>query len=203
MFTQLQSQCCSRQGCKEPATTYTASLLKRRVTQIGNLCAKHANKSIEVASHASVPQYTQSTGEYVCADISFIGCCDRGSLFLLVTETGNALAIPSGPCEGYIALGRFGMNDDRLAAELPLALLSLVKTLNLSSGSIVISEIGAADQTIIYTTYYVLTTNPEVLLRVKTTDAISLALYGSLPIFVSKDALNKHHELEWPLFPWN
>src|SRR5438874_9091528 len=126
MFQDLYRKHCTWEECPKNASVYTAGLDNRHLQGIGNLCPEHASLQAKQCWQI-LPTLTHQLRGYVCADLSFIGCSDEGSVFLLTTNSQSVLALPSDPCQGLSAISRFVLTEQRLVIEAPGAFLALVR----------------------------------------------------------------------------
>lgn len=203
MFRDLYAKRCTWEACPNNATVYAAGLDNRRLLGIANLCPEHASVQARQSSQV-LPKECPVAAGYVCADLSFIGCSEQGSIFLLVTTSESVLAIPSGPCEGLTAISRFGLPVDRLSRESPSTLLALVNEYGGKSECVSITKCNPPIEGVSIQARYKLTRDGNGhLLDVKTTDGLSLALFASIPIFIREEVLESFHNEAFPPMPWD
>jgi hypothetical protein len=203
MFRDLYLRHCSWEACPKNASVYAAGLDNRRLLGIANLCPEHASVQALQSSQVLPKKCPEAVG-YVCADLSFIGCSEQGSMFLLVTNSKSVLAIPSGPCEGLTAIGRFALPVGRLSRESPGALLAVINEYGGKSECVTITKcIPPIEGVSIQARYKFTRDGNGRLLDVKTTDGLSLALFAKIPIFIHEEVLESFHNEAFPPMPWD
>lgn len=203
MFRDLYLRRCSWEACPRNASVYAAGLDNRRLLGIANLCPEHASVQAERSSHV-LPKVCPVAVGYVCADLSFIGCSEQGSIFLLVSNSQSVLAIPSGPCEGLTAISRFELPVDRLSRESPGALLAVVNDYGGKSECVSITKgIPPPEGVSLQAAYKFARDGTERLLNVKATDGLSIALFASIPIFIHEEVLESFYSEAFPPMPWD
>jgi hypothetical protein len=203
MFWDSGVRRCSWEACPNDALVYAAGLDNRRLLGIANLCPEHASVQARQSSQVLPKECPVAVG-YVCADLSFIGCNEKGSIFLLVTNSQSVLAIPSGPCEGLTAISRFALPVDRLSRESPGALLTVINEYGGKSECVTITKCIPPPEGVDIQARYKFTRDGDGrLLDVKATDGLSLALFAHIPIFIHEEVLESFHKEAFPPMPWD
>lgn len=207
VFNELHTSPCKETGCKDRAKVVVALLNDRQLVTRVDLCADHATE--HVASEPRRPfstPFSRNRDGFLAVDLSLVALSEDGSLSFLRDVSGNVnVPVFSDVTEGMRAMQRFfGSKPGVFNEELHKVFIGALRQLGARPDSVAISDVAQSDGQHYFCSFASLIHgNTQLALQVRPSDAIAIALYGSLPIFATDKVIR--HVKSYPSyrFPWD